>query len=632
MSRFGGEDPPQRRYESFDLWIDRGRRGYRVRACSREGEERGRFRIPGELEKRWRGPSERKRGSRHLDIVEEGPESPADVAERLGHALFQAVFSVEIRALFRVSLARARDRGSGLRLRLRLSDPKLAALPWEYLYDETTGQHLALSPDTPVVRYLEVHRPAEPLPVELPLRLLVLSANPSDICKLDLDREVELLGQSLADLSGQGSLVLERLEPATPEALADRLARGTFHVLHFMGHGSFERPWGGVLWFENERGTSKRVSARQLATLLQPKSLRLVVLNACEGACVSGDVFAGLAQALVRKGVSAVLAMQDVVPDEVSILFAHHFYQFLAERLPLEEALARTRLAIFAAGHPLEWGTPVLYMRASDGRIVDRPKPVDPKTEGEHSTWFRRVAAAILALVIVAGSWILWQRPFSADNPPECPSPSGLDMAFVLIRPGAFLMEREGEGAPARRVEIRKPFCLGAYEITREQLARGLGEGTEHVTDARLPAGGVTWQEAHVFLSRLNQKESTRVYRLPTDEEWEYAVRAGTPTTYFFGDDSELLHKYGNCSRGDGFDDPAPVGAFQKNPWGLYDVYGNVWEWVDGGAGLRSGKMRVRRGGSWSSGPQTCRSGHRSLVQADWQRQENGFRIVRELP
>jgi CHAT domain-containing protein len=142
-------------------------------------------------------------------------------------------------------------------------------------------------------------------------------------------------------------------------------------VLHFVGHGGFSDLRGeGVLVFEDEQGDGLPVSGPGLAYLFQDHpSLRLAVLNACNGARSADDnAFAGTAQALVQHGVPAVIAMQSEVMDETACSFAERFYRALAAGLPVDACVGEVRRALAAERNP-EWGTPALYLRATDGRL-----------------------------------------------------------------------------------------------------------------------------------------------------------------------------------------------------------------------------------------------------------------------
>jgi hypothetical protein len=359
-------------YLDFDLEIDRTAQGYRVEINSPAGQTAAAFTLPFsnlELEnfslrigQNWRGM--RRAGS---------PE--VESAKAFGTRLFDAVFVGEARACLRSSLDEVRAQGKGLRIRLRLNDvPELADIPWEYLYNSSLNRFLALSAETPIVRYLELPESIRPLAIAPPLRVLVMIASPRDQAPLDVEREWALLQQALGDLKVRGLVMLERLEEPSLPALQRRLRRGSYHILHFIGHGSFDpRAEDGGVILEDENGSGYRISGQDLGMLLHDhRSLRLVVLNACEGARASlTDPFAGAAQSLVQQGLPAVIAMQFAVSDEAAIDLSREFYGALADGYPVDASLAEARKAIFATGSGVEWGTPVLYLRAPDGKIFD---------------------------------------------------------------------------------------------------------------------------------------------------------------------------------------------------------------------------------------------------------------------
>jgi hypothetical protein len=162
------------------------------------------------------------------------------------------------------------------------------------------------------------------------------------------------------------------------------------HVFHFIGHGGYDTDdQSGVLILENEFGDPHEVSGEELGLLLQDeRSLRLAVLNSCEGARSSHvDPFSGAAASLVHYGVPAVIGMQFEITDEAAIAFAGRLYGALARNFPVDAALAQARRSIFAAGNDIEFGTPVLFLRGRDARLFDvvndvpvpAPLPAEPE-------------------------------------------------------------------------------------------------------------------------------------------------------------------------------------------------------------------------------------------------------------
>ena len=265
---------------------------------------------------------------------------------------------------------------------------------------------------------------------------------------------------------------------------------------------------------------------------------------------------------------------------------------------------------------------------------------------------------AILILVVLLAGVYVWKRayydryvwpapiasmqdlpPFQVSGAPavwsnetlqvEVATPDGLratnityfintiGVRLVRIEPGKFLM---GEGRQASRrpevvrtsgrpMTITNGFYLGAFEVTNRQFEqfqkhqrpkyqRGKN-GDEH------PVEPVTWREAQEFCRWLSVKEG-RTYRLPTEAEWEYACRAGTQTRLYWGDafwDRNKANLGGlkfdhETWVEDGYEYTAPVGMYPPNPWGLFDMIGNTWEWVSDWYG-KPGHCRVYKGGNW---------------------------------
>ncbi|MBI4675566.1 MAG: CHAT domain-containing protein, partial [Chloroflexi bacterium] len=189
-------------------------------------------------------------------------------------------------------------------------------------------------------------------------------------------------------MQARGLVVLERLDAATYSALQRKLRQNVYHVFHFIGHGGLsERTNEGVLVFTNEFGGGQEVGSLKLAHLFgDHDSLRLVILNACEGArSTRQDPFASVAASLVQREIPAVVAMQFEISDEAALQFSSEFYSVLAEGSAVDTAMSEARKAIWGSVSDLEWGTPVLYMRAPDGVIFDlknaSPIQVPPAVE-----------------------------------------------------------------------------------------------------------------------------------------------------------------------------------------------------------------------------------------------------------
>jgi hypothetical protein len=360
-------------YVDFDILLEQGPQGYRARVIgSPAGSAANDFAAPFsnlELENFVLRLGQQRSGLRRLD-------SPQMAAARvIGTQLFDAAMGGEVGTCFARSLDGAQQTGRGLRIRLRLAEvPELADWPWEYVYSKQLGRFLALSIQTPIVRYQDLVEVIRPLSVKPPLHILAVIASPSNMPSLNVEAEWTRLRNALADLEQRGLVHIDRLNTATLAELQARLRRSEYHIVHFIGHGAFDGDaQAGVIVLEDETGQAHPVSGQEFGMLLHDeRTLRLIVLNACEGARSSrADPFGGVAQSLVRQGVPAVIAMQFAISDTAAIAFTREFYAALADGYPVDAALAEARKAIFALPNDVEWGTPVLYMRAPDGRIFD---------------------------------------------------------------------------------------------------------------------------------------------------------------------------------------------------------------------------------------------------------------------
>ncbi len=378
---------PQFDYLNFDLLIERAGSAYVARVTnSPAGEAASQFSVPFapfELENFLLKIGRPRRGVRRLN----SPEMEA--AKNFGKRLFESVFGSEVFGCLRSSLDQAEAKGSaGLRLRLRLNAPELADLPWEYLYNSALNRFLVLAVETPLVRYIELPERIRPLAVQPPLKILAMLSAPTGYALLNVEEEWQKLQNALGDLQKRKLVTLERLDEATLPALQRRLRQSSYHIFHFIGHGGYdESAQDGVLLLEDETRHSRKVSGQFLGTILHNhRPLRLAVLNACEGARASRtDPFTGAAQSLVHQGLPAVIAMQFEITDAAAITFSHEFYTALADGYPVDAALVEARAAIFAGGNDVEWGTPVLYMRAPDGKIFDLASSVTPQPRLEET-------------------------------------------------------------------------------------------------------------------------------------------------------------------------------------------------------------------------------------------------------
>jgi formylglycine-generating enzyme required for sulfatase activity len=227
---------------------------------------------------------------------------------------------------------------------------------------------------------------------------------------------------------------------------------------------------------------------------------------------------------------------------------------------------------------------------------------------------------------------------------------NSIGMEFVLIPAGSFMRgaDKNFEDAdkietPQHRVILSKPFYLGKYEVTQEQWAAVMGSNPSRFKGRTNPVESVSWSEVQAFIERLNAQEKHDRYRLPTEAEWEYASKGGKSVDPFFAE-SGKSHTGKDLGRYAWFnansEETHPVGQLEPNPWGLYDMHGNVWEWVQDWygeypttsvsdpVGPSDGECLVIRGGSWRDPAEYSRSAFRNCLSVDRWGDNAGFRLA----
>ncbi len=284
----------------------------------------------------------------------------------VGQHLFETVFTRSVYGAYRASLGVAQQQGERLRVVLRLSEPELAALPWEALFDPERQSYVCRQ--EPMVRRIPAQfNPRAPLQVTPPLQVLAIVASPRGLVPLDVELERANLEEALSELTAAGLVSITWVEPATWRSVHRHLLSGHWHVVHFIGHGDYDDTRDeGVLAFVGSDGRADMIEAGRFADLLgeADPTPRLVVLNACSsGESGGNDMLSATAPALVHSGIEAVAAMQFAVSDDAAIAFAQGFYTAVAHSRGVDEAARSGRIAILGAAGSLEWLTPVLYLR-----------------------------------------------------------------------------------------------------------------------------------------------------------------------------------------------------------------------------------------------------------------------------
>ncbi len=233
---------------------------------------------------------------------------------------------------------------------------------------------------------------------------------------------------------------------------------------------------------------------------------------------------------------------------------------------------------------------------------------------------------------------------------------NSIGMTFIYIKPGIFMMgsppdeQRRDSDEIQHQVTLTNGFYMQTTEVTQKQWQSIMKKNPSHFKNCGgdCPVEQVSWNDAQEFIKRLNKNEGVNCYRLPTEAEWEYAVRAGTTTPFYTGNclstdqaNYDGHYPFSGCSKGIHRDTTVKTRSFSPNAWGLYDMHGNVWEWcqdwkedypsgsVTDPAGPSSGLNRVNRGGSWFNDARSCVAANRSDTAPDTRSLRIGFRLSR---
>jgi formylglycine-generating enzyme required for sulfatase activity len=256
-------------------------------------------------------------------------------------------------------------------------------------------------------------------------------------------------------------------------------------------------------------------------------------------------------------------------------------------------------------------------------------------------------------------------QQFQISTPNHIPDlNSTVSMDMIWVEPGTFTMGSpiteagRNSDETEHNVTLTKGFYLGKYEVTQAQYEAVMSGNTDGLSATpssfsgypNRPVEKVCWDDVQVFLSRLNNQQSANIpagwaYVLPTESQWEYACRAGTSTAYSWGGtiaSSNANYNWdGGWNTGNDFKQTRDVGQYSANPWGFFDMHGNVWEWtadryqatyptgnpVIDPTGEASGSIRVTRGGSWHVDGTSLRSAKRYYDTPSLRLTDFGFRI-----
>jgi tetratricopeptide (TPR) repeat protein len=308
----------------------------------------------------------------------------------LGQELYNALFCGTIRDSWMIAQGVAQNQREVLRLRLGFKDDRLPLLPWEVLHDG--ARPLATCADVVFSRYRSMFQSSalwrQATAADQPLRILMVLAAPTDQAVLQLHQEATHLKLELQKETSNAAsnLDLTILDQPGREQLTQALEQGHYDILHYAGHSDLSAAGGALYLVSEKTGLTEVLSGDDLAGLLVNNGVRMVVFNSCQGAFTAtandaGSNSGNLADALLKRGVPAVLAMAERIPDDVALNLSRLFYRNLKQRTPIDLGLSRARqglLSSYGSGQ-LYWALPILYLHPEfDGYLQTGQQPLEP--------------------------------------------------------------------------------------------------------------------------------------------------------------------------------------------------------------------------------------------------------------
>ncbi len=539
---------------------------------------------------------------------------------------------------------RGRNAQRQIRLRIDKTAPELHSIPWELLHDTSPGQPaqtLAADATTPFSRYLAGQWPPGQPISKRPLKLLVAIASPDNLdefglANIDIDLETQIIQDALSNI-GLDQLKSTFVEqPVTLSALETQLKKG-FHILHLIAHGRFnQKKEVAALCLADEDNEVRWIKEVEFCNMLnrQHQKPQLIFLATCQSASRSpADAFRGFAPQIITSGIPAVLAMQDLIPITTAQEFAGVFYHQLLQHGQVDLAGNEARSAVITANLSGS-SIPVLFSRLPDNRLFDFSDlaPAKPRLPFEPNT-----------VTVYAGPFLMGSQ--AGDDVPD-------------------------EETPQHEINLPE-YQISKYPITNAQYAEFIRRNPQQSVPKKAgwflrepPAGkldhpvtGINWFDAHAYCEWLCQ-ETNRLYRLPTEAEWEKAASwSDTGKNKFpWGDKFDAAKAN---TRESELDDTSPVGAYSPqgdSPAGCADMAGNVHEWTSTlwGSDLKQNDFpypyqpddgredtntderrhrvfRVYRGGAFRDRQSKVTATARNASDPDSKIRWRGFRVVLEV-
>ncbi|MBM3239064.1 tetratricopeptide repeat protein [Candidatus Poribacteria bacterium] len=302
--------------------------------------------------------------------------SDGELLKKFGRKLYDMIFSAEQIGY----LKQATNQYKSLRLRFIIDDYNMTRLPWELLHDGEKFLGLVYPISRLVIE--TAHKKIENIPY--PLRILAIISSPLDLSEnlaLDIEREQEIIMESLDPLVSEGKAEIVFVEVASVSNIQRIVTEEEYHIIHSSGHSGFDGiSQESYLLLEDDNGRVRLVSADEISYLCsQSESTRLVVLRGCQTAKVSeADFLTGFPYSLLKRNVSAYVGFQHSIPDQIAVHFFKSLYAEIAKNHPIDECVLQARVSI-ASQYDNHWFNPVLFSKDFDGKLFHFDKSLPPK-------------------------------------------------------------------------------------------------------------------------------------------------------------------------------------------------------------------------------------------------------------
>ena len=295
-------------------------------------------------------------------------DTDIEFLKSIGIDLYNSIFTEKNDKLWYSTKRFARISKHGTRLRLIFENPELASLPWELLYDKDSNTFISTDISTLLTRYTKLEKIKQKIKFqETPIKILLIIATPKGLPRINVRCEKKIIQDALQTKIDTNKIILKTESKPTIDRLVSILREEDFNIIHFIGHTNFQNQTGGIALIDKDRKVDYINDENFSSLFIGRKSIQLIVMNSCLTAKSSIESFSGIANAMVKQGLPAVIGMQYPITNKTASIFAEHFYSSLVLDSPIDVALQEARHALSEtfSGKP-DFAYPVLFLREAN--------------------------------------------------------------------------------------------------------------------------------------------------------------------------------------------------------------------------------------------------------------------------